>query len=564
MREQHFGGRYRLVRQLGEGGMGQVWEAQDTTLDRPVAVKVISLLGGGGSRGDAARARFLREAQITARLQHPNIVTVYNLEQDGTGESTVPFLVMELLQGRSLDAVLHRGSATLPDAARWGAQVCDALSYAHDAGFLHRDIKPSNILLTDSGIVKVLDFGIAKAADSYATGEQVTKTGFIVGTPPYMPPEQAGGSPEPRSDLYSLGCLLFELITGRLPFQANDTMGYLSAHCNQEPPAPSSLVKDIPPSWDDLVLKLLHKDPAKRYPNAAALAEALRHLGDIPEPAPPAGEPTPPPTLPVTRRQPVTAPTSPMHQVTQPGRLVVDSAAAPLVRQPQQPSDPRSPLPLWRRWGGLLAVLATAGLTAAVVTMMTVATRSSGHTPPATAATSTNGGNGAVTGPSNGNAVTGLLSPGSEISLRATTPCCRNAYIRISNGDVVIAQITSTSSYPDRDDATWIVSSGLAESSCFSFESKSHPGDYLRHANGLLLLEPDNGRAQFRADATFCPVPGFDSQGSSFQSLNNPAAYIRHYYGKLYLASDGGTSPWDSVNWWKFDVSWVVSQPWAP
>ncbi|MGW7367503.1 serine/threonine-protein kinase [Streptomyces sp. NPDC054841] len=289
MRDQLLGGRYRLVQQLGEGGMGQVWEAQDETLSRPVAVKVISLLAGGGSRGDEGRARFLREARITARLQHPNIVTIHDLGETGTEGSRAPFLVMELVRGEGLDAKLRRGAVTLPDAARWGAQICDALADAHNAGIMHRDIKPSNILITPSGTVKVLDFGIARAADPYATADRLTQTGFIVGTPPYMAPEQARGLPELRSDLYAIGCLLFELITGRLPFQAPDTVGYLTAHLTQEPPTPSSVSADIPPAWDDLVLTLLHKDPSQRYPNAANLSHALLQLDRAPEPESPAG-----------------------------------------------------------------------------------------------------------------------------------------------------------------------------------------------------------------------------------------------------------------------------------
>ncbi|WP_308020071.1 serine/threonine-protein kinase [Streptomyces sp. SP2-10] len=289
MRDQLLGGRYRLVRQLGEGGMGQVWEAQDETLGRPVAVKVISLLAGGGSLGDEARARFLREARITAQLQHPNIVTIHDLGETGTGNERVPFLVMELVRGEGLDAMLRRGAVTLPDAARWGAQIGDALADAHNAGIMHRDIKPSNILITLSGNVKVLDFGIARAADPYATADRLTQTGFIVGTPPYMAPEQARGFPEPRSDLYALGCLLFELITGQLPFQAPDTVGYLTAHLTQEPPAPSSVSTNIPLAWDNLVLTLLHKDPDQRYPNATDLSQALRQLERAQEPEPPAG-----------------------------------------------------------------------------------------------------------------------------------------------------------------------------------------------------------------------------------------------------------------------------------
>ncbi|WP_331772042.1 serine/threonine protein kinase (plasmid) [Embleya sp. NBC_00888] len=300
MRDQLLGGRYRLVRQLGEGGMGQVWEAQDESLDRRVAVKVISMLAGGGSHGTEARARFLREARITARLQHPNIVTIHDLGETDTEGARAPFLVMELIRGEGLDAMLRRGGVTLPEVARWGAQICDALADAHEAGILHRDIKPSNILVTRSGIVKVLDFGVARAADPYATADRLTRTGFIVGTPAYMAPEQARGFPEPRSDLYALGCLIFELITGRLPFRAPDTVGHLSAHLTEEPPAPGSVAAGVPSAWDDLVLTLLRKDPDERYPTAADLSRALRHLDHAPEPVPTTHEFAPPATAPRT------------------------------------------------------------------------------------------------------------------------------------------------------------------------------------------------------------------------------------------------------------------------
>ncbi|MFD8084468.1 serine/threonine-protein kinase [Kitasatospora sp. NPDC059722] len=307
MRDQLLGGRYRLVRQLGEGGMGQVWEALDETLGRSVAVKVISLLAGDGSRGGEARARFLREARITARLQDPNIVTIHDLGETGEGSERAPFLVMELVRGEGLDTMLRRGAVALADAARWGALISDALAAAHAAGITHRDIKPSNVLITPSGTVKVLDFGIARAADPYATGDRLTQTGFIVGTPPYMAPEQARGYPEPRSDLYALGCVLFEMITGRLPFQAPDAVGYLTAHLTEEPPVPSSVSAGVPAAWDDLVLRLLEKDPDRRYASATELSLALRHVDDTSDPA---GSPAPSGGR--TDRRPSTAATAPL------------------------------------------------------------------------------------------------------------------------------------------------------------------------------------------------------------------------------------------------------------
>ncbi len=269
-----------MVRQLGQGGMGQVWEAHDTTnLRRSVAIKMITSLAGGEGEADEARARFLREARITSHLQHPNIVTVHDLVEVDDGSSKVLLLVMELLRGEGLDAVLRRGPVPLARAAEWGAQVCDALAEAHRSGVLHRDIKPSNIQILPSGATKILDFGIARAADPAATGDRLTQTGFIVGTLPYMSPEQLNGRPEARSDLYALGCVLFEMITGRLPFQAPDTVGYITAHVSQRPPAPSSIRPGIPPAWDELVLTLLSKEPRRRYSSAVDTARVLRGLG---------------------------------------------------------------------------------------------------------------------------------------------------------------------------------------------------------------------------------------------------------------------------------------------
>ncbi|TDC08632.1 serine/threonine protein kinase, partial [Streptomyces sp. 8K308] len=257
----------------------QVWEARDESLRRPVAVKVVSALAGGGGRAEEARARFLREARITAALQHPNIVTVHDLGETATPEGTTPFLVMELLRGRGLDAVIRRGPVEGTAAARWGAGICDALAEAHAAGILHRDIKPANVLVTNSGGVKVLDFGIARAADPSTTEDRLTHTGFLVGTAAYMPPEQARGNPERRSDLYALGCVLFELLTGRPPFTAPDPLGYLTAHLHDAPPAPSGVTPGVSAAWDRVVLRLLAKDPEQRYDSAAALADELRRLG---------------------------------------------------------------------------------------------------------------------------------------------------------------------------------------------------------------------------------------------------------------------------------------------
>jgi hypothetical protein len=160
--------------------------------------------------------------------------------------------------------------------------------------------------------------------------------------------------------------------------------------------------------------------------------------------------------------------------------------------------------------------------------------------------------------------VSGSLKAGSEISLQATTPCGTGDYIRNQNGAAVIAPITSGSSKQDKSDSTWIVRRGLADPSCVSFESRNNPGDFLRHQNSALHVQPLDGTALNRSDATFCPQPGKDGQGSSFHSLSYPTKFIRHYYGKVYIAADGGTNPWDAKALWADDTSFLVSPPWSP
>lgn len=161
--------------------------------------------------------------------------------------------------------------------------------------------------------------------------------------------------------------------------------------------------------------------------------------------------------------------------------------------------------------------------------------------------------------------LSGTLTPGSEISLQATTACCTGDYVRNHNGAAVITPITSSSAEEDKGDATWIVRRGVADTSCVSFESRNNPGDFLRQQNFALHVQPFDGSAQNRSDATFCPQPGKNGKGYSFHLVNNPTKYLRHYYGKVYLAGDGGSmNPWDTTAHWTDDVSFIVSPPWSP
>jgi serine/threonine-protein kinase len=261
------GGRYVLEDLLGRGGMAEVRRAVDTRLGRPVAIKQL--------RADLAtdptfQARFRREAQSAAGLNHPNIVAVYDTGEEidpQTGVS-IPYIVMELVEGPTLRDVLRDGRKILPERALELAQgVLDALSYSHKAGIIHRDIKPANVMLTPTGGVKVMDFGIARAvADTSAT---MTQTAAVIGTAQYLSPEQARGETvDARSDIYSAGCLLYELLVGRPPFIGESPVSVAYQHVRETPVPPSQLDPVITPDIDAVTLKALAKDPADRYQSA--------------------------------------------------------------------------------------------------------------------------------------------------------------------------------------------------------------------------------------------------------------------------------------------------------
>ncbi len=261
------GGRYELEDLLGRGGMAEVRRAVDTRLGRPVAIKQL--------RADLAtdptfQARFRREAQSAAGLNHPNIVAVYDTgeETDPQTGVSIPYIVMELVEGPTLRDVLRDGRKILPERALELTQgVLDALGYSHKAGIIHRDIKPANVMLTPTGGVKVMDFGIARAvADTSAT---MTQTAAVIGTAQYLSPEQARGETvDARSDIYSAGCLLYELLVGRPPFIGESPVSVAYQHVRETPVPPSQLDPVITPDIDAVTLKSLAKDPADRYQSA--------------------------------------------------------------------------------------------------------------------------------------------------------------------------------------------------------------------------------------------------------------------------------------------------------
>jgi len=265
-RERVLAGRYRLGGSLGRGGFSEVHSAEDGVLDRVVAVK---LLAGAAGQPDRAR-RFDREARALARLSHPNVVAVYDAGLDGPDA----YVVMELLAGPSLAELLAgRGPLPVPEAVRYARQAAAALAAAHALGIVHRDIKPGNLVLTADGTVKVVDFGIAALGFGMAT---FTATGTSLGTPAYLSPEQAAGRPAgPASDLYSLGCVLFALLTGEPPFAAEHPVAVVHQHLTAVPPSARARRPEVPPQVDALLAALLAKDPADRPADAAAVRDWL-------------------------------------------------------------------------------------------------------------------------------------------------------------------------------------------------------------------------------------------------------------------------------------------------
>ena len=274
---RRLGGRYELGAVLGRGGMAEVFMARDTRLGRTVAVKT---LRADLSRDPTFQARFRREAQSAASLNHPAIVAIYDTGEDFENGVSVPYIVMEYADGSTLRDLLHSGRRLLPERAlEITAGVLQALDYSHRNGIIHRDIKPANIMLTRSGTVKVMDFGIARAmADN---GMTMTQTAAVIGTAQYLSPEQAKGETvDARSDLYSTGCLMYELLTGRPPFVGDSPVAVAYQHVREEPQPPSSYDPEVSPAIDAVVLKSLAKSADQRYQSATEMRADIERVLD--------------------------------------------------------------------------------------------------------------------------------------------------------------------------------------------------------------------------------------------------------------------------------------------
>ncbi|MFC6581662.1 serine/threonine-protein kinase [Planomonospora parontospora] len=276
-------GRYRITSPIGRGGMGEVWEGVDTRLNRPVAIKLIHSADLASEKD--ARRRFNREARITARLRHPGVPVVYDFGEDGD-----LFMVMEALLGDSVGKLKdEEGTLPVPWAAFVCAQVCAVLAAAHEAGLLHRDVKPENLVLCRDGAVKVIDFGVATSLGA-SEFSRITQMGQVPGSACYMAPELVDGEEASRaSDLYTVGCVLYELLTGARPFESRDLLREIARSREEEPPS----MAGVPGELEELTRRLLAKDPARRPGDAAEVYRSLLPwIRDLP-PAPRLGRPGP-------------------------------------------------------------------------------------------------------------------------------------------------------------------------------------------------------------------------------------------------------------------------------
>jgi serine/threonine protein kinase len=271
-------GRYQIERVLGKGAMGVVYEALDPKLNRKVAIKTILVSQLDEETAKDFSRRFVREAHAVARLNHPNIVQVYDFGEEGG----VAYLVMEFIRGSELKSALASGRVfDRRQCVRIMSELLDALDFAHEAGVVHRDIKPANVMLDSQGRAKLTDFGVARITDADRTGAERTQAGTVVGTPAYMSPEQIEGQRvDRRSDIFSAGIILYQFLTGQKPFTGEGAWTVARKIIQEDPPMPSTLNVEVPRQYDDVVARALAKNPEGRFPTAREFAQALRRAAE--------------------------------------------------------------------------------------------------------------------------------------------------------------------------------------------------------------------------------------------------------------------------------------------
>src|SRR5580692_5465947 len=259
---------YRIEAKLGAGGMGVVYKAVDSRLGRTAAIKILS----SGALNAERERRFVQEAKAASSLNHPNIVTIYDIDAQDVDGKPLQYIAMEYVAGETLDQLIGKKGLRIRDVLKYAIQIADALAAAHSAGIVHRDLKPSNVIVTPQGVVKILDFGLAKLteageADAYAEtmhgeGSPLTEEGTILGTVAYMSPEQADGKKvDSRSDVFSFGSVLYEMVTGQSAFSGGSKLASLSAVLHKEPQPPSETVADLPPELERIIARCMKKDP---------------------------------------------------------------------------------------------------------------------------------------------------------------------------------------------------------------------------------------------------------------------------------------------------------------
>ncbi len=359
--------RYQLLHTLGTGGMAVVYRAYDRMLERPVAIKI---LRQDFSEDETFRERFRQEARAAANLSHPNIVTVHDFGFDA-GRL---FIVMEYVPGTDLKTMIkNHGRFSVDEAIQLMVQACEGIGYAHRAGLVHCDVKPHNMLVTPDGRLKVTDFGIARALASIQPDEQAD---VVWGSPQYFAPEQAAGqAPSPASDVYSLGVILYEMLTGQLPFNSKDPEELARMHRESAPTPPRRYNSQIPPALEQIILKVLQKEPAQRYRSADQLGRVLRNFTGQPEiytqtMASPAV--TTRPVMPQSTQQPMTQAAQPQYPQQAPSPLS-QTAPLPASRSQAVSIAPQRDLRVQAEdnalnidWGtiflGLVAAIAVGGL----------------------------------------------------------------------------------------------------------------------------------------------------------------------------------------------------------